>query len=284
MPRVLSLNVTDGGRRLHPTFAARLDDLAPDLVTLQEIRSDTAATWRHTLEESGMHVADTFELARQHDLPHPGPFREDGLLIASRWPLTPTDPTRWGLPWPERLLSAVVHHPDRDLELHTVHVPNASTGIKLYRQGRHDLGRERLMKKLETFEGVHRALTARPHAPRILTGDLNTPHTEHPDGTARYWQHSCPAPLRDELEARWLDAERSVFEGLREHGFADAYRTVHGPTEVTFSWEHGASGNRYRYDHVLASHEFTATACTYLHEFRVNASHHAGIVAELAWA
>ena len=69
MPRVLSLNVTDGGRRLHPTLAARLGDLAPDLVTLQEVRSDTVATWRHTLQHNGMHVADTFELARQHGHP-----------------------------------------------------------------------------------------------------------------------------------------------------------------------------------------------------------------------
>jgi endonuclease/exonuclease/phosphatase family metal-dependent hydrolase len=88
MPKVLSLNVTDGGRTLHPTFAARLDELAPDLVTLQEIRSDTL--WHRTLEGAGMHVADTFEIARQHGHPHPGPFREDGLLIASRWPSLPS--------------------------------------------------------------------------------------------------------------------------------------------------------------------------------------------------
>jgi exonuclease III len=138
------------------------------------------------------------------------------------------------------------------------------------------------MKKLETSEGVHRALTASPHTPRILTGDLNTPHTERADGTIRYWQHSCPAPLRPELEARWLAAERSIIEGLREPGFTDAYRSTHGPNGAAFSWEHGVSGHRYRYDHVLASREFTANACTYLHEFRLNANHHAGILAELA--
>jgi exonuclease III len=216
MIRVLSLNVTDGGTALHRPLLTRLDELAPDLLTLQEIRNATLGRWRTDLAAAGYHVADTFELARHHGHPHPGPFREDGLLIASRWPITPTDPTSWGLPWPERLLSATVHHPDRDLELHTVHVPNASTGITLYRKGHHALGRERLMKKLETFEGVHRALTASPTTPRILTGDLNTPHTERPDGTVRYWQHSCPAALRPELEARWEAAERAVVEGLRD--------------------------------------------------------------------
>ena len=146
MLRVLSLNVTDGRTTLHRPLLARLAELAPDLVTLQEIRNATVARWRTDLQATSYHLADTRELARHHGLPHPGPFREDSLLIASRWPITPIDPTNWGLPWPERLLSVMVHHPDRTLELHTTHAPNASTGIKLYRQGQQALGRERLMK------------------------------------------------------------------------------------------------------------------------------------------
>ena len=109
MVRVLSLNVTDGGTTLHRPLLARLAELAPDLVTLQEIRSTTVARWRADLQAAGYHLADTLELARHHGLPNPGPFREDGLLIASRWPITPIDPTGWGLPWPERLLSVTVH-------------------------------------------------------------------------------------------------------------------------------------------------------------------------------
>ena len=93
-----------------------------------------------------------------------------------------------------------------------------------------------------------------------------------------------PAPLRPELERRWLDAERSVIEGLRDNGMRDAYRSLHGPASTAFSWEHGSSKNRYRYDHVLVSREFTPTTCDYLHEFRLNGSHHAAIQAQLAWA
>jgi exonuclease III len=283
MPKVLSLNVTDGGRRLRPLVERALGEVDPDLVTLQEMRSDTVGDWRRSLELAGFHVADTFELARRHDLPHPGPFRNDGLLIASRWPIESIDPTRWELPWPERLLSVIVQHPRAPIELHTAHVPNASTGITLYRKGEHERGRQRLMKKLETFEGVYRALTASPTTARILTGDFNTPHSERPDGSVGYWQHSCPAALRPELAKRWEAAERSVIEGLRDHGFTDAYRAIHGPNGDTFSWEHGSSGNRYRYDHVFASREFHAVACDYRHEFRLNGNHHAAILAELAW-
>ena len=284
MPKVLSLNVTDGGRRVQTLVADALGSLAPDLATLQEVRTDTVASWRSAVEREGFHVADTFDLARQHDVPDPSRFRTDGLLITSRWPLQALAPTRWDLPWPERLLSARVDHPRGPIELHTAHVPNASTGITLYRKGEHERGRERLMKKLETFEGVYRALTASPTAARILTGDFNTPHSERPDGSVGYWQHSCPAALRPELAQRWNAAERSVIEGLREHGFADAYRTLHGPNTDAFSWEHGSSGNRYRYDHVFASTELTPTASDYLHEFRLNSSHHAAILTDLAWA
>ena len=74
-----------------------------------------------------------------------------------------------------------------------------------------------------------------------------------------------------------------MIEGLRDHGFADTYRTLHGPNSDAFSWEHGSSGNRYRYDHVFASREFRPAHCEYLHQFRLNGSHHAAILAELAW-
>ena len=87
MVRVLSLNATDGGTALHRPLLARIDELAPDLLTLQEVRAHTVGLWRTTLEAAGYRLANTFGLARQHGLPHPGPFREDGLLIASRWPI-----------------------------------------------------------------------------------------------------------------------------------------------------------------------------------------------------
>ena len=100
MVRVLSLNVTDGGTTLHHPLLARLAELAPDLVTLQEIRSATVARWCADLRAAGYHLADTLELARHHGLPHPGPFRKDGLLIASRWPITPSTPPARTSPGP----------------------------------------------------------------------------------------------------------------------------------------------------------------------------------------
>ena len=84
MPKVLSLNVTDGDRRVQPLVADALASIAPDLVTLQEVRADTVSSWRSALGREGFHVTNTFDLTRRHDLPNPSRFRTDGLLIASR--------------------------------------------------------------------------------------------------------------------------------------------------------------------------------------------------------
>lgn len=46
MLRVLSLNVTDGGTALQRPLLARLDELAPDLISLQEVHSSTVGRWR----------------------------------------------------------------------------------------------------------------------------------------------------------------------------------------------------------------------------------------------
>src|SRR5690606_18146234 len=123
------------------------------------------------------------------------------------------DLRRWKLPWPERALSAVVDGPHGQFAVHTVHVPNASTGINLYRADK-ERGADRIAKKTETFEGVFAGLAESPNVPKVLTGDFNTPRSEGPGGVVRYWEDSCPAALRPALKNRWLTAERSVIEGL----------------------------------------------------------------------
>lgn len=56
---------------------------------------------------------------------------------------------------------------------------------------------------------------------------------------------------------------------------------VHGYEKEAFSWEATNKRSRYRYDHVFASEAFNPVSCDYLHEFRLNSSHHAGILAEM---
>jgi exonuclease III len=281
MFRILSLNVTNGGGAYSNSFLANIKDHQPDLITLQEMRGDTVGRWRAQLEAENYHVADTFDLARKHGIDHSSRFRHDGLLVASRWPIRELNPLRWNLPWPERALSVIVKHLETAFELHTAHVPNASTGIKLYNKTDKVLGRERLLKKIETFEGIYQGL-GRSSMPKILAGDFNTPHRELPDGTVGYWQHSCPAGLRDELQARWLTAERNIIQGLAAFSMYDAFRERHGYGYSGKSWVH-SSNSSYRYDHIFASTAFMVHECDYLQEFRKTSSHHAGVFADLSF-
>jgi exonuclease III len=160
-----------------------------------------------------------------------------------------------GLPWPERLLSAVVDTPSGAVEIHTSYVPPGSSNGWL---------------KVETFEGIFRRL-ARPSAlPRILCGDFNSPQVERADGRVVTWGESVAddgtITVDRERDGRWDQAERSVLCGLAEHDLADVFRQLHGYGVQDASWfftRHGKTTGR-RFDHVFASRRLNAVACEYL--------------------
>jgi endonuclease/exonuclease/phosphatase family metal-dependent hydrolase len=290
--RVMSLNVRKGGPLILSRVIDHIQDSAVDLCGFQEIRASTVGNWRTSLERAGYAVVDTFALAREHGVPHPSAMREDGLLIASRWPVRALKPNRIEIAWPERLLSVVVKHPAQAFEFHTTHVPNGSQGERLYYKEGPTAGRDRLEKKVDTLEAIFRALTRNKLMPRILAGDFNEPFSESPNGAIQYWQHKCPAGLRSTLQERWRDAADSVFRGLSAHGVQDAFRTKHGHGKAAHSWETNpkqdedglpiTAPNLYRLDHLFASTEFTIETCDYDHSFRGKGlSDHAAIYAEL---
>ena len=87
--------------------------------------------------------------------------------------------------------------------------------------------------------------------PRVLCGDFNTPRREAPDGSVISFARDSRGQLRPERGEPWDAAELGVVPGLRELGFADAFRTVHGYAERSPSWvwRHGGG---WRLDHVFA--------------------------------
>lgn len=288
----MSLNVRKGGPQILSRVVDRIQDSAIDLCGFQEIRASTVGNWRTSLEGAGYTVTDTLALAREHGIPHPSAMREDGLLIASRWPLRALKPNRIQIAWPERLLSVVVKHPDGAFEFHTTHVPNGSLGEKLYYRKAPAAGRDRLEKKIDTLEAIFRALTRSKLMPRVLAGDFNEPFSESSDGAVHYWQHKCPALLRPMLEERWRNAAYSVFRGLAAHGMKDAFRTKHGYGKPAHSWETNPrqdddgipvkEPNLYRLDHLFVSTDFSIEACDYDHSFRATGlSDHAAVFADL---
>ena len=262
MVRLITWNVA---RRVE-ALAAQAAVLAarePDVVALQEVTARTLPLWEVALATIGLpHVVCT--LGDAHPAREPAGPRRTGVLLAAREPLEPR-PALLPVPWPETALAALA----AGIEVHTVHVPNAANG----------------WIKPRTLAAVRAGLNSRGGPPRVLCGDLNTPRREAPDGTVTSFACDSSGRLRPERGTAWDEAERGVVPGLRELGFQDAFRTLHGyaAREPSWTWRRIA-GHRggWRLDHLFCSAELRPMACTYHHAWREEGlSDHSALEAEL---
>lgn len=80
-------------------------------------------------------------------------------------------------------------------------------------------------------------------------------------------------------------AELDIVPGLRELGYHDAFRSLHGyaSPEPSWTWKRIAGhGGGWRLDHVFASAELALIACRYHHEWRDRGlSDHSALEADL---
>jgi hypothetical protein len=123
--KLLSWNLAGCLRRI-PHQVEMLASRIPDTVALQEVRRPGLALLRRLIADCGpIHQADSFELA-----PCPalltGP-RRYGLLTANGFPLYVWEPSRFNVPWPERILSVDIATSCGLLEMHTTHIPPGVT-------------------------------------------------------------------------------------------------------------------------------------------------------------
>ena len=214
--------------------AAALAERGPDIVALQEISARTWPLWQAALATIG--------------LPHAvrsDPFRprRTVVLIAAR-ALEPVETL--AVPWPESTAAARVD----GIVVHCAHVPNAANG----------------WIKPDTLAAIRAGLAA-TGGPRVLCGDLNTPRREHPDGTVISFARDTRERLREERGEPWDRAELGVVPGLRDLGFADAWRSLHGYDRKEPSWVFSHGGG-WRLDHAFLSAELEAVAATYHHDWR----------------
>ncbi len=104
------------GRRKVDGQLLAIEDRAPDLVALQELTGKSIVLLRAALPDAGLHhVVDSFDLSATWAVVGP---RRYGLVIASRFPLTPTA-SGHVVPWPERMLSSAVSMPNGAVTVHT---------------------------------------------------------------------------------------------------------------------------------------------------------------------
>jgi exodeoxyribonuclease-3 len=253
--RVLSWNILHGGGGRREAILAAIAAIDPDLVTLQEVRRSER---RDPLLEG---LAD-LGLGEQVLSPL-GDARSNGVLIASRWPLSaeplrPADPgadpaapvylMKARLSWPGRATGPAPGEGDGGAEwlnLVAVRFPQKQAQIA-------------------PFE----ALLALPPAWRaelsLLIGDFN-----------------CGIPLFDS-QTRTFPCT-AWFQRLLVQGWVDAWRRRH-PQEREYSWYSASRGNGFRYDHALASPPLDARirSVRYAQELRAaGLSDHAGLVVEL---
>mgnify|MGYP003290930555 CR=1 FL=1 len=79
-----------------------------------------------------------------------------------------------------------------------------------------------------------------------------------------------------------VDAERALVRGLRDHGWVDAFRSLHGYGEREASWTFAGDRGGWRLDHVLV-HGLEPVASAYAHEWRrAGLSDHSALIVDLA--
>jgi exodeoxyribonuclease-3 len=217
-----------------------LAGLGADVVCLQEVTARTLPLWREALAAGGLAAV---ECALGGPSPRKRPL---GVLTAAREPLERL-PAPEEVPWPERVLCCRLG----EVEIVNLHSPIAPAP---------DLA------KVRTHEALAAYLAA-PGAPRILCGDLNTPRRELPDGDVLTFAHDSAGRLRAERGERWDAAERALVHGLRERGWVDAYRSLHGYGDRSASWTFARDRGGWRLDHVLVE-GLTPAAAAYAHEWR----------------
>lgn len=255
--RLITWNVAGRVGR-QPEQAALIAGVGADVVALQEVTARTLPLWRASLAEVGFAGC----VSALDGAPSGAGRRVLGVLTAAREPLLrlATPPA---VPWPERVLCCALG----ELEVVNVHSPIAPAPE---------------LAKVRTHEAVAAYLAAGDGRPRILCGDLNTPRRELADGDVLTFAHDSAGRLRAERGERWDRAERALVHGLRERGWVDAFRALHGYAEREASWRFSDDRGGWRLDHVLV-HQLRPVASAYAHDWRrAGLSDHSPLVVDLA--
>lgn len=129
-------------------------NLHPDIIAFQEVQNSSVDEIRILLINSELkYISDTSGLAEKNN-------KNFCVLVASKWPFTQISHELFHIPFYERILPLLIHSIYGDIEFYTVHIPPGTSNG---------------WKKIETFEGIYKALAVESEIPRILCGDFNSP-------------------------------------------------------------------------------------------------------------
>ena len=237
----------------------------PDVVALQEVSARTAPMWAAALATIGL-PHSRCSLAGADPGRLPASRRRTGVLLAARTPLADAGPPL-EVPWPETALAARVD----GVRVDTIHVPNAANGWVKPRT----LAAIRAGARVEGEGGCRGSSAATSTRPGASTRTARW-------SRSRATRKSACAPSAGRSGTR---PSSGVVPGLRDLGYADAFRALHGYAQREPSWTFrriaGHSGG-WRLDHLFASSDLHPAAACYHHAWReADLSDHAALEADL---
>ena len=182
--KLMSWNVAKKDEKLPQQQLEAIGKAQADILALQEAASSNVEDFKARLGGIGLiHAFTTFDLPDDLGL-EIGPS-ESGLLLASRWPLESMPGFFGKIPWQKSALSVVIKSDYGEIEMHNVHVPNASSSGRWRKEAEsgnwtYDKPTPETKKcgrsiKVETFKGVYEALATESQKHLILCGDFNSP-------------------------------------------------------------------------------------------------------------
>jgi exonuclease III len=154
------------------------------------------------------------------------------------------------------------------IELYNAHIPPGSSNGWI---------------KIDTFEGIYKALSKESSNHRILCGDFNSPQIETPAGEVITWGKKFYKDKTWRISKRgerWDNGERNVLEGLSEFDLKVVFRTLYGYLKEDYSFYLKNRNKVFsrRFDHCFASESLNPLEFNYLHEPREQKlSDHSGV-------
>lgn len=251
--RVVGWNIRHGGGRRVEGIARQLEAWSADVVALSEYRRTApGVALASRLAEAGL----AFQRATAP------PFeRDNGLLVASRWPLRAVG-VRGPQPEAGRWVLVRVAGPPEvgAFALGAMHAPNRVTGRKY--------------PYLDAVLGLARRWRG---GPAVFLGDTNS-------GRIGMDEES---PAFNRREDGWV-------AGLASAGWADSFRHVHGPEARAYSWYSPNGHNGFRLDQAFVHRSLLGRVASVRYEWGLDGaalevparrealSDHAAVILELA--
>lgn len=205
---VASVNV-NGIRAAHRRgMPAWLEQRAPDVLLLQEVRADADTVAAHLGE--GWYVVEAVCATRGRS----------GVAVAARQPLRDTILTLPGFESDGRWVEATVGEGDGALRLVSVYVHSGEAGSD------RQVDKVRFLAAMSLRLGALRAVEAAGGPPVVVAGDINVGHTAL---DIRNWRGN-------RTKAGFLPEERAVLDSWFAAGWVDVVRRLAGDVDGPYSW------------------------------------------------